>query len=607
VSEALPRFDALPLRPETQRALREMAFETATPVQAATLELIFEGRDLMVQAQTGTGKTAAFGIPLVDRIVTTKPMVQALVLEPTRELALQVASEIARIAQHADLRVSAVYGGAAMGRQVAELREGAQIVAGTPGRVLDHLRRGTFAPKGLKALVLDEADHMLSMGFAEEINAILDRLPKLRQTMLFSATIPDDIQRLALRHMRSPMLLALSSDRIGAEAIRHFFYLVPANRSREDALLSIIEVENPESAIVFCNTRDDTNRVAGALQRAGYAADWLNADLAQGDREAVLARTREGKLRFLVATDVAARGIDISHLTHVVNFGFPESAEGYVHRTGRTGRMGRMGTAISLIGPTDVGNLYYLRLQYKIDPIERRLPSEEEKRTEEEVRRWQSLAARFPGTAPESARSLVRRILTRIEGEDLLASIVAKELTLEVAAPTPLPSAPAPSPRAPAPPPPVQDDEGRPRRRRRTRAAIAPEPTGGGSEVEFWERYRPPAVEDVPSGSAAEKAPEPEPEAPRPEPEAPRPEPTPSDRVTLYVNVGKRDGLRRADLDRLLETAGVDLTRVLDVRLLDRHTFVDISGTDVDSILARLGEQQVGKRKVVAERARARA
>ena len=632
MSDEATRFDALSLRPEIQRALREMEFESMTPVQTATLEPIFDGRDLMVQAQTGTGKTAAFGIPLVDRIVSTKPGVQALVLEPTRELALQVAAEIARVARYADIRVAAIYGGAAMGRQVSELKDGAQIVAGTPGRVLDHLRRGTFLPKGLKVLILDEADQMLSMGFAEEINAILDRLPKLRQTLLFSATIPDDIQRLAQRHMRSPTLLSLSSDRIGAEAIRHFFYLVPANRSREQALLDIFEVENPESAIVFCNTRDDTNRVAHALQRAGCAADWLNADLAQSDREAVLTRTREGKVRFLVATDVAARGIDISHLTHVVNYGFPESAESYVHRTGRTGRMGRTGTAISLIGPSDVGNLYYLRLQYKIDPIERRLPTDEERRAEDETRRWRALRGRFSGAPPDDARGLVRRILSTLDGEDLLAAIVAKELgdldaplalpahgparPVSVADPAPAalpdadpipPAATVPIP--PPPPAPAADpasDDGPPRRRRRRRAgsasgrddSAAPPRSG---EPEFWERYRAPAVESD-AGAAPSEAPPTASDPPASDP--PASDPAASDRVTLYVNVGKRDGLKRADVDRLLATAGAELAHVLEVRLLDRHTFVDLGGGDVDAIIARLAQEVVGKRKVVAERAR---
>jgi ATP-dependent RNA helicase DeaD len=613
------RYDDLPLSPEVRDALRDIAYESQTPVQGATLGPILEGRDLMVQAQTGTGKTAAFGIPLVERFAQKAAGagaqgVQVLILEPTRELALQVAGEIGRIGARSDVKVAAVYGGAAMGRQVTDLRDGARIVAGTPGRVLDHLRRGTLVARGLKVLVLDEADQMLSMGFAEEINAILDRLPKLRQTLLFSATIPDSIQRLAQRHMRSPTLLALSSDRVGAEAVRHFFYLVPATVTREEALLRVVEVEDPESAIVFCNTKDDTQRVAGALVRAGYAADWLNADLSQSDREAVLGATREGKLRFLVATDVAARGIDISHLTHVVNYGFPESAESYVHRTGRTGRMGRTGTAISLVGGGDVGNLYYLRLEYKIDPIERRLPTDAERAAEEETRRHAALAERFSAEPPAAARSLLRRLQTTLEGERILASLLAAEVgddapparrtTVVAAPPTPPPRAPdPPSPppaAAPAPEPEPRADReprGRGRRRRRGRgdpsARAGESPAGLSDEPEFWERYRPAATTDeAPDAAAA-----------GPDPAVPAP-PQATDRVTLYLNVGKRDKLRRDELDRMLAEAGLHAERVLAVRLLDRHTFVDVSGAEVDEILGRLSQRSVGRRKVVAERAK---
>jgi len=632
------RYDDLPLRPEVLRGLREIAYESQTPVQGATLGPILEGRDLMVQAQTGTGKTAAFGIPLVEALAsatagTRSAGVQVLILEPARELALQVAGEIGRIGAHTDVKVTAVYGGAAMGRQIAELADGAQIVAGTPGRVLDHLRRGTLVAKGLKVLVLDEADQMLSMGFAEEINAILDRLPKMRQTLLFSATIPDSIQRLAQRHMRSPTLLALSSDRVGAEAVRHFFYMVPGTIAREEALLRVFEVEDPESAIVFCNTKDDTQRVAGALIRAGYAADWLNADLSQSDRESVLGATREGKVQFLVATDVAARGIDISHLTHVVNYGFPESADSYVHRTGRTGRMGRTGTAISLIGGGDVGNLYYLRLEHKIDPIERRLPTEAERAAEEETRRHAALALRFPSDPPEAARSLLRRLQTTLEGERVLANLLAAEVgesvparpraSIAPTAPSPIAptvvrdvpaaqtaldageaQAPAPADAAPAAP---SDSEPKRRRRRRRVKGEASAGTPGAAvlsdEPEFWERYRPTVMDDDVT-PAAEATPAPAPAAPPAETGAP---PTvDTDRVTLYLNVGKRDRLRRDELDRMLRSAGLAEQHVIAVRLLDRHTFVDVSSVDVDvdGILEHLSQQSVGTRKVIAERAK---
>ena len=419
-----PTFDLLPLTPDTRRAIDEMGFVTPTPVQVAAFAPAVEGRDLIVQAQTGTGKTAAFGLPLVDRLVLPEPRVQALILAPTRELALQSAREVERLGKHKGLRTVAVYGGAPMERQVQELEGGAQIVSGTPGRVLDHLKRGTLDARGLKVLVLDEADEMLSMGFAKELHAILEKLPKDRQTWFFSATIEADVKRMADRHMRDPQTIALSSDAVGASLVSHFIYPL-SGIDRQGDLKRILEVEDPESAIIFCNTKVETERVAQELQQAGFDADWLNGDLPQNEREKVMLRTREGRLRFLVATDVAARGIDISHLTHVINYSLPLASEQYVHRTGRTGRAGRTGTAISLVGPKEIGALYYLRLQYKIFPIERSLPSVGEQRTRLEADRLTMIADVFPGEPGETDRALARRILSHANAERLLAGLLA--------------------------------------------------------------------------------------------------------------------------------------------------------------------------------------
>jgi ATP-dependent RNA helicase DeaD len=400
-----PTFDDLPLSPEVRRAVDDLGYVHPTPVQRAVFEPATRGRDLVVQARTGTGKTAAFGLPLIDGLVRRKdPVIQAVVLCPTRELALQVTRELEALGKHRGTRIVAVYGGAPMPRQIAQIREGAQILVGTPGRTLDHLGRGTLDPRHVRTVVLDESDEMLSMGFLPQITEIFSYLPAQRQTLLFSATLPPDIRRMAETRLTSPEFITLSGDNIGALEIRHFVYLSRGDKLAE--LVQVIEVENPESAIIFCNTRDETKRVAGALNQQGYAADWLNADLPQNDREKVMAATRQGKLRFLVATDVAARGIDISHLTHVMNFDLPESAESYVHRTGRTGRAGKTGTAISLIEPHDIGNLYLLRLTYKLKPIERQLPSATEIKTraETDLVRWfvEGAAAR---TAPHARAS----------------------------------------------------------------------------------------------------------------------------------------------------------------------------------------------------------
>ena len=410
------------LSPAVRRALDELGFTQPTPVQRAAFEPAVAGHDLIVQARTGTGKTLGFGLPLVDRLVAEGRGLQALILAPTRELALQSQRELEQLGKYKHLRTVAVYGGAPMERQIAQLKQGAQIVFGTPGRVLDHIRRGTLDPSGIRVLVLDEADEMFSMGFAKELNAIMDALPDERQFLCFSATIDDDVQRMAERRMHEPEFITLSSDQVGALEISHYVYMVLGDKL--SALVRVLEVEDPESAIIFCNTKSETETVARHLSAAGFNADWLNGDLPQREREQIMKRTREGKLRFLVATDVAARGIDISHLTHVINFDFPESAEQYVHRTGRTGRAGRTGTAISVVGPANLGALYYLRLTYKIFPIERSLPSETELKTRKESRPPAAAREAFSEQPARRAPRVVRRLLTHPDAERMLCGLV---------------------------------------------------------------------------------------------------------------------------------------------------------------------------------------
>lgn len=424
-----PTFEALALGPDVRKALDKMGYVHPTPVQLAVYEPASRGKSLVVQARTGTGKTTAFGLPIVDTLVKrSEAGVQALILTPTRELAIQVARELEQIAEFRGLKVLPVYGGAPMGKQVDALADGVHIVAGTPGRVLDHLRRGTLDPSRIRIFVLDEADEMLSMGFARELNAIIEQLPRERQGLYFSATLPPDVERLATSHLRDPEWVTLSSDQVGALSISHFVYLVREGDKRA-SLLRIIEVEDPESAIIFCNTKDETERVAEALKNRDFDADWLNGDLDQRERERVMSKTKEGKLRFLVATDVAARGIDISHLTHVINADFPESAEQYVHRTGRTGRAGRTGTAISVVGPKDVGHLYMLRLTYKIRPTERVLPTQGELRTRQEADLVTFLSDAYEHKKSDPVHlAVARRLLTHGSAEAIVAGLLADHL-----------------------------------------------------------------------------------------------------------------------------------------------------------------------------------
>ncbi len=424
----LPNFDVLPLSSELRKAIDELGYTHPTPVQRAVYEPASRGLDLVVQARTGTGKTASFGLPLIDVLVRRNQIAtQALILCPTRELAVQVHRELERLGKYRGLSIVAIYGGAPMSRQFEALRAGAQIVVGTPGRVLDHLQRESLSPSNIRVCILDESDEMLSMGFLPQITEILGYLPSPHQTLLFSATLPVDIQRMAESRLNEPVFLTLSGDNIGALDVQHLTYF--SIHDKLDDLLRVLEVEDPESAIIFCNTKDETKRVAAALDKRGFSAEWLNADLAQSDREKVMEATRKSNLRFLVCTDVASRGIDISHLTHVINFDFPESPEAYVHRTGRTGRAGRTGTAISLITPGDIGFLYILRLTYKIVPIQRQLPTKAELRTRGELDLVEMFVEAFKTRAPlEDDIMLARRLMSHESAEFVVAGLLRDHL-----------------------------------------------------------------------------------------------------------------------------------------------------------------------------------
>lgn len=422
-------FADLGLSPAVLKAVTDMGFVEPMDVQRATIPMARKGHDILVQSRTGSGKTAAFAIPFADWIADPKEgYPQAIVLLPTRELALQVAAETARICANTGLSVVPVYGGSPMGRQIEQLRAGAQVICGTPGRILDHIRRGTLQLDRIKCAVLDECDEMLSMGFQEDIENILSETPPTRQTLLFSATIPEGIQRLSRRFMRNPEKLKLSADFVGVHEIRHTYYSIPGGQ-REAELLRVLAFEEPDRAVIFCNTRDETGRVAEFLRKQGMVAEPISSDLSQSEREQVMQRMRAGNIRFLVATDVAARGIDIENLPCVINYTFPESPEIYIHRTGRTGRAGRNGHAISLIGPTEVGSFYYLKLLYKIKPEERTLPSEAEVRSHREGERLTQLRAILPGEPGPEWHSLARRLMVAIDAERLIGSLLSAALS----------------------------------------------------------------------------------------------------------------------------------------------------------------------------------
>ena len=367
-------FNSLGLTRKTLKGIEEAGYETPTPIQGQAIPVLMSGSDLIAEAQTGTGKTAAFALPILERLGPGKKTPQALILCPTRELALQVSEAIYTLSRTPDLRVLPVYGGQPIDRQLRALRAGVSIVVGTPGRLLDHIRRKTLKLDGVSMVVLDEADEMLAMGFIEDIQLIFDELPETRQIALFSATMPAPIVRLAGKYLRDAQKVTIASKPHTIPQIRQSYYEV-AHSQKVDALTRILDMETPGPTIIFCNTKREVDMLADHLRGRGYQADTLHGDLAQPARDKVMRRFREGQVDMLVATDVAARGLDIKSVTHVINYDVPWDAESYTHRIGRTGRAGREGDAITLVSARELRQLKMIEksTRAKIRPV--RLPT----------------------------------------------------------------------------------------------------------------------------------------------------------------------------------------------------------------------------------------
>jgi len=347
-------FADLKLTPELLKAVAAMGFEEASPIQTEAIPHIREGKDIIGQAMTGSGKTAAFAIPIIEKIITAQAVPQALILCPTRELAIQVAGEFNKLALfRPHLNVLPIYGGQPIERQFAALRKGVHIVIGTPGRIIDHLSRRTLSLKTVKTVVLDEADEMLDMGFREDIERILQATPATRQTLLFSATMPPAIVYLARTYQKTPTTIKVQHEKITAPAIEQFYFEIESHRKLE-LLTRIFEIYNPQLSIIFCNTRRRVDDVVTELRSRGYAAEGIHGDIAQPKRTRVMERFRKGEVDILVATDVAARGIDVSDVEVVINFEIPQDDDSYVHRIGRTGRAGKTGKAFSLVSGRDM-------------------------------------------------------------------------------------------------------------------------------------------------------------------------------------------------------------------------------------------------------------
>ncbi|HSW63617.1 MAG TPA: DEAD/DEAH box helicase [Dissulfurispiraceae bacterium] len=366
-------FEELGLSKETLKSVVAMGFEEPTPIQAGTIPPILQGKDVIGQAQTGTGKTAAFGIPIVDRCMKGKKPF-ALILEPTRELAMQVAEEINKIGKYKRILALPVYGGASILNQIKAMRRGVDVIVGTPGRVLDHIGRGTLDLSDVKMAVLDESDEMLDMGFIDDIKEILKATPTERQTLLFSATMPEPIFDIAKRHMRTPEKIRLSPKDMVVPEIKQVFYEVRMHEKIE-ALARLLDVEDTELTLIFCHTKKDVDELCGKLQQIGYNASALHGDYTQARRDEVMDKFRKGKIDILVATDVAARGLDIQNVSHVINYSIPQNPESYVHRIGRTGRAGKSGIAITFVTPREYNSLRLIERSAKTTISRKKLPS----------------------------------------------------------------------------------------------------------------------------------------------------------------------------------------------------------------------------------------
>ncbi len=412
-------FADLGLSEPVMKAVADVGYETPSPIQAATIPAMLEGRDVLGQAQTGTGKTGAFALPVLSNIDLSATKPQVLVLAPTRELAIQVAEAFQTYsASMPGFRVLPVYGGQPYGQQLSALRRGVHVVVGTPGRVIDHLDRGTLDLSELKTLVLDEADEMLRMGFIDDVEAVLKKLPESRQVALFSATMPQQIRRIAQTYLRNPVEVTIASKTTTSANIRQRYWWV-AGMHKLDALTRILEVETFDAMIIFARTKAGTEELAGKLQARGLAAAAINGDMQQAQRERTIGQLKEGKLDILVATDVAARGLDVERISHVLNYDIPYDTESYVHRIGRTGRAGRSGEAILFVTPREKGMLRQIERATRQPIEEMQLPTVDAVNDH----RVSKFMDRISQTLAGGDMDFYRDLLQRYEGENNVPAI----------------------------------------------------------------------------------------------------------------------------------------------------------------------------------------
>lgn len=537
-------FSQLTLHPQLVQTVVDLGYTTPTPIQAAIIPLMVSGRDVIGQAQTGTGKTAAFSLPILHNLASSQGQVQSLVLAPTRELALQVAKAMLEYGQNSGVRVLAVYGGQPYHFQISRLKKGVEVVVGTPGRILDLIEKKALDLSEVQTVVLDEADEMLSMGFIEDIEAILSATPTDRQTALFSATLPREIRRLADSYMREPQAVTIAAAQLTVAGTEQRYYLVN-EADKLAALTRLFEVEQITSALIFARTRLGTGELANELTVRGFPAESLNGDLSQEARERVLGRFRNGQVKVLVATDVAARGLDIDDISHVFNFDLPQDPEVYVHRVGRTGRAGRSGIAISLLTPQERGRLRRIEIYSKQTLTQAALPTEADILALREAELVEQMTKWVQRGRCRREKELITELVNA--GHDLL-EIAAAALKLARAEEKQRPIEPVSAVQEPLPRQSRRDGKRQPRR------------SSPGSHEEGM--------------------------------------------VRLSLSTGKVDGIRvNHVVGTLAHYAEIPGRAIGKISIQEQHTLVDVPQEFVRQVLAKTGSYRIGKRAITVERA----
>ncbi len=594
-------FASLGLDPRLLAALTALGYEEPTPIQLAAIPPLLAGSDVLAQAATGTGKTAAFALPLLHQLTpsaSARERTAALVLVPTRELAMQVAEAVHRYGKEMGVIALPIYGGASMETQIRTLKRGIDVAVATPGRALDHIRRGTLNLKCVRVVVLDEADEMLDMGFAEDLEAILDATPKERQTALFSATLPPRIAAIAAKHLRNPITIRIDREPVAAgksARVRQIAYIVP-RAHKMAALGRVLDIEHPNSAIVFCRTRTEVDELSETLNARGYRAESLHGGLSQEQRDRVMKKFRANKADLLIATDVAARGLDVQHVSHVVNYDVPAAAESYVHRIGRTGRAGREGVAITLAEPREhrmLRNIEFLTKQ-KIEIAQ--VPTVADLRSRRLELTRASLRETILAGELDAFRSIVESLAEEFDVMDVAAAAVKQIETRD--RPTDheeeIPTEPTKRDRASARTSDARAERssggGRDDRSPRPREREA-RGGGGGARAESLRtgggRSSRGERDGAPAASGRTRAPA-------------------WDVARLYIGAGRLAKVRPADLvGAIANEVGIDASAIGAIQIADRFSIVEVPDEIADDIIAALRETTIKGRQVLVRRDRA--